>query len=439
MNRTNQILTLSFSFAVCVCFFALPHMLRVNYVRDGIKTDKVGGGAAYVAAATNQLNTSTSSTSATTTTITTALNSTTTDSTSSNNQTTDVNNQGTGVTVQFDSQNVSHIKTPKQVKAIYISSWVAGTQSLRTKLIALADNTEINAVVIDIKDYTGKMSFIPNDKGLLDSGVGEKRIADIDSLLATLHQKGIYVIGRVATFQDPFLGQIHPEIAVKKASDGKIWKDKKGISWIDAGSKLAWEHNKNIAIESYNRGFDEIQFDYIRYPSDGNMQDIAFPQSNLSAKVTKHSVLKSFFSYLHDELSPKGIIISADLFGMTTVTTDDLGIGQVLGDALTTMDYVSPMVYPSHFPNGWEKFKNPAAKPYEVIQISMSGAVKKAKEVGVSPLKLRPWLQDFNLGATYTDEMVRKQIQATYDVGLNSWLLWSAANHYHEGALEKTQ
>jgi hypothetical protein len=127
------------------------------------------------------------------------------------------------------------------------------------------------------------------------------------------------------------------------------------------------------------------------------------------------------------------IITSADLFGMTTTNKDDLGIGQILENALPYVDYVYPMVYPSHYPSGWNGFKNPAANPYEVIKLSMQGAISKANAIGLNKQKLRPWLQDFNLGATYNADMIRKQIKATYDLGLDGWLMWNASNRYTVG------
>lgn len=321
----------------------------------------------------------------------------------------------------------THLATPSVVKAIYVSSWVAGTPSFRQKLIDLVDSTEINTVVIDIKDATGLISFRVNDPKLKSYGSDSSRIADLDSLISTLHQKNIYIIGRVSTFQDPFMVQSHPELAVKRSSDGNIWRDHKGLSWIDAGAKDNWDYLVLIGKEAYNRGFDEINYDYIRYPTDGDMTNISYPFSNDKAK---HAVISEFFAYLTSHLKPTGAKASADLFGLTTIAEDDLGIGQVLTDALQYFDYVAPMVYPSHFYAGTDGFKNPADHPYDIIKYSMSSGIQKALAASSSPDKLRPWLQAFDLGAVYTPEMIRSQIQATYDVGLKSWMLWDAANQY---------
>lgn len=327
----------------------------------------------------------------------------------------------------------THVETPDQVKAIYMSSWVAGTPSFREKLVKIADETEINSVIIDIKDSTGKVSFKIDEEPFASLNSTENRISDIKEFIARLHEKGIYVIGRISVFQDPHLVSVWPDEAVKKASDPTLpWKDHKGLSFIDAGSEKAWEYNVELAKISYEYGFDEINFDYIRFPSDGNMKDVYYPHSE--GKV-KHEVLKSFFEYVKENLDGTGIVTSADLFGMTATNTDDLGIGQILEDALLNFDFVAPMVYPSHFPNGWAGMQKPAEKPYDVIYKSMGKAVERAKALGVDPLKLRPWLQDFDLGASYTAELVKAQIQATYDVGLNSWMLWDPKNIYTKGAL----
>jgi hypothetical protein len=331
-----------------------------------------------------------------------------------------------------EKKEVSRIPTPESVKAIYVTNWVAGTKHLRDPLIKLVEDTELNAVVIDIKDYTGKIGFIPNDPDLVASGAGEARIADIDSFIQELHNKGIYVIGRLSVFQDSYMVKKEPDWAVKKSSDKSVvWKDYKGVSWLDAGDERVWNYVTKIALESWNRGFDEINLDYIRFPSDGNMKDIYFPASD--GRI-KQDVLEGFLKHISGELKKESIPVSVDLFGMVTTNTDDLGIGQVLEKALPYVDYVAPMVYPSHYPATWNGLANPAANPYEVIKISMSRAMERATAMGISTDKLRPWLQDFDLGADYTADMVRTQIKATNDIGLDSWMMWNASNKYTDGA-----
>jgi hypothetical protein len=327
----------------------------------------------------------------------------------------------------------THITTPTPVKAIYLTSWAAGTHSFRAHIENIADTTEVNAVVIDVKDYTGKISYKVDTPELVKVGSSENRIPDVVSFIDTLHKKGIYVIARVAVFQDPYYIKVRPDLAVRTNTDKtKAWKDRKGISWLDAGSEDVWKYVQMIAEESYRKGFDEINFDYIRFPSDGNMKDIYYP---MSEGKKKSDVMNSFFTYIGKTLRDEGIPTSADLFGMTTTNKDDLNIGQLLEDALRNFDFVAPMVYPSHYPPTWNGFKNPADHPYDVVNISMKKAVARAEAIPVSRLKLRPWLQDFDLGAKYTKEMVRAQMTATYDVGLDSWMLWDAANKYTPEAL----
>lgn len=326
--------------------------------------------------------------------------------------------------------NVKHIKTPESLKAIYMTSWVAGTLSLRKNLIELIKSTELNAIVIDIKDYSGKIAFKTDEK-VNRFGASEERISDIKDLLKELHDNNIYVIGRISAFQDSFLVNIKPAWGVKKQSDkNELWRDRKGIAWIDAGSEEMWRYLSDIGHFSYSIGFDELNFDYIRFPSDGNMEDIYYPYSE---GEEKKEVIRKFFGFLYKEFRDTGAVLSADLFGMTTTNTDDLNIGQYLEYALPYFDFVAPMVYPSHYPATFLGFSNPAEHPYEVIKFSMDEAVKRAS---TTPEKIRPWLQDFDLGADYDAGMVRAQIQATYDAGLKSFMLWSPSNRYTKDALK---
>ncbi|MBI5816851.1 MAG: hypothetical protein HZB09_00280 [Candidatus Yonathbacteria bacterium] len=338
---------------------------------------------------------------------------------------------------------VTHVKTPNVVKAIYMTQCVAGTRDFRARLVDLVDTTELNSIVIDIKDYSGRISFRSDNPLLKDKLSPTCRADDMMRFIGTLHEKGVYVIGRITVFQDPYFSKMRPDLAIKKSSDKEsVWKDKKGISYIDPGAHEAWEYISTLAKESYKIGFDEINFDYIRFPSDGNMQDIYFPWSAQALAQDpahgKATVLKNFFSYTSEQLrsSIPNIVLSADLFGMTTTNTDDLNIGQVIENAALYFDYIAPMVYPSHYPPTFHGFKNPADHPYEVVKFSMDSAVTRLNAASTTPLKLRPWLQDFNLGAVYTADMVRAQTKATYDAGLTSWMLWNAGNTYTKGALE---
>lgn len=364
-----------------------------------------------------------------------------------------------------EQPRVVHLATPEPTKAIYMTQCVVGTPSFRAQLVDLIETTELNSVIIDIKDFSGKLAFGTDNPKLSASVSDACGARDMESFIELLHSKGIYVIGRITVFQDPYYAEAHPNLAVKRASDGGVWHDYKKLSFIDVGAREYWDYIVEITKESYAIGFDELNFDYIRFPSDGNMKDIAFPHSG---SRPKQEVLEDFFAYLYDEVKDPdnfdgdGVpVISADLFGMTTTNTDDLNIGQVLERTLPYFDYVMPMVYPSHYPSGFNGWTKPATVPYEVVKFAMDAAVRRARTLAasenstgttteavrlrelagkghgnVSPTQLRTWIQDFDLGATYTSDMVRAQIQATYDAGLTSWALWDAGNTYTRAALK---
>ncbi len=358
---------------------------------------------------------------------------------------------------------------PDAVKGIYVTGWSAGSDSRVSALLSLAQRTEANAMVVDIKDFSGHVSYRTGIQQVAASGAeSEIKILQPNALIKKLHDANIYIIGRITVFQDPILAAAHPEWALKSASSGMTWKDNKGLTWMDAAAKPVWEYNAAIAQNAFDRGFDEVQFDYVRFASDGDLSKIGYPFWD--KKTPRHAVISNFFKYLREHLSGKKI--SADLFGLATLDTwDDLGIGQVIEDAYRYFDYVSPMVYPSHYAPGTLGYKNPALYPYEIVKYSLDHGLERlmtydkklttnasstasstssplslVNSPPVSGAKLRPWLQDFNLGATYDASMVRKQIQATYDSLVNvsstkqgyygGWLLWSAANTYTEGALQ---
>lgn len=314
-----------------------------------------------------------------------------------------------------------HVKTPDPVRGIYMSSWVASTHDWRNELVDLVDSTELNSIVIDVKDYTGVISF-------------EKRVPDMKEFLDYLHSKNIYVIARIAVFQDQYLTKERPDLAVKRGDGVTAWKDRKGIRWLDPCSKEVWDYIVRIGEETERVGFDELNFDYIRFPSDGNMKDISY---NFCDKdISKSDALENFFKYLSENLNGSNIPLSADLFGMVTTNTDDLNIGQVLEKAAPHFAYICPMVYPSHYPPTYDGYKNPADHPYEIIKLAMDTASQRLITATSTPSKLRPWLQDFDLGADYTAEMIRKEKQAVYDAGLKSWLMWDPANKYTRQALD---
>ncbi len=320
---------------------------------------------------------------------------------------------------------------PDVVKGVYLTGFSAGSKRAMERIYSLIDSTEINAVIIDIKDASGRLSYQPLDESLRVTGVGTTRIPDIVSLIAKLKEKGIYVIGRIAVFQDPFYALAHPEDAFFDTRTGEIWKDYKGIAWLRPDSKAVWEYHIQIAQDAQRVGFDEINLDYVRFPSDGPLAYL----NKEGQTQSREEIIESFFAYSGPKIQATGAVLSVDLFGLTLSASDDLGIGQKLELIAPYVDVVAPMIYPSHFADGAYGIPRPAEVPYEVIRIALSHGISKLEKVGISSTILRPWLQDFNLGALYTKEMVRAQIQATEELGLDSWMLWDPRNIYTQAAL----
>jgi hypothetical protein len=370
------------------------------------------------------------------------------------NPNTQVADAGTGVKDVIEPEpevaRASHIDTPEMVKALYMTACYAATPSLREGLIEKIERTEANSIVIDIKDYSGTIAFETEDERFHDATehAGGCIISDLPGILTNLHERGIYTIARITVFQDPYYASRHPDIAVQKASDRSAWKDYKGISFVDAGAMAYHDYIIALAKEAYAIGFDEINFDYVRFPSDGNMQDIWYPISEETVTADpllgKARVVESFFTHLSQELrdeswlvgDEKGPKLSADLFGMTATNTDDLNIGQILEYAAPYFDYIAPMVYPSHYPTNFHGYSDVNAHAYDIVAFSMATAVARMKAAGEDIQKLRPWLQDFDYPVPYTPDMVREQIHATYDTGLTSWMLWDPTNTYTEPVLE---
>lgn len=375
---------------------------------------------------------------------------------------------------EIPQPSVSHLKTPDPVKAIYMTSWVSGMKKWREELVQFINKTEVNALVIDVKDYSGYISFDTQDSEIKKLGTEQIRCVDLKDFIQYLHQNNIYVIARITVFQDPLYSQRVPSQAVQSKKGG-VWRDKHGLGYVDPSSKPFWDYIVRLAKACEKVGFDEINFDYIRFPTDGNMKDMVFPISgpkmakipskqylqvsqdkiitlnrevstNGSQVVTgtnpslntlvvspKAILLTEFYRYLHSQMKELSIPISADLFGMVLTNTDDLNIGQVLELAAPCFDYIGPMIYPSHYPPGFKNFSKPAEHPYEIVNFVLKQGSRRLTLIGQSPNKLRPWLQDFNLGAIYDAGKINAQKKAVYDAGLNSWFMWDPRNKYTRG------
>jgi hypothetical protein len=290
-----------------------------------------------------------------------------------------------------------------------------------------------------------------------------------------LHDNNIFVIGRITVFQDPLYAKSHPTEAVLRSDRSTVWTDHKGLAFVDVAAKPYWDHIISLSAESYNVGFDELNFDYVRYPSDGNMSDTYYPQSVAGQYgMDKQANLEAFFKYLNEKLDEESHFAaykhentgrekstpytSADLFGMTTTNYNDLSIGQVQDRAVPYFDFIAPMVYPSHYPSSFLSLGNPNDYPYKVVHYAMKTGVDRLKSpttpmegflherIGTStparykkptqgPEKLRTWIQDFDYGGDYDAADVRAQIQASYDAGVMSYMIWAPSNIYTRGAL----
>jgi hypothetical protein len=370
----------------------------------------------------------------------------------------------TSTTIVFEPPSVVHVPTPVPVKAIYMTQCVVGTPSLRDNLVTLIEETELNSVVIDIKDYSGGIAFPTTNPKLAPYVSGKCGAWDMKAFIEILHEKDIYVIGRITVFQDPIYANRYPEQSVQsKSRPGEPWKDHKGLSFVAVNVRPFWEYIVELSKESYALGFDELNYDYIRWPSDGPMDDVVYPSNDTAGELEK------FFQYLHEKVGFTGVIMSADLFGMVTTNIDDLNIGQVLERALPYFNYVSPMVYPSHYPKGFRGYTNVNEHPYDIVNYSMRNAVRRVlatttpvvafahtpiihvvtvpatattatttrqeatglyEKPSYPASVLRPWLQSFDYPVTYTPDMVKAQIEANKDAGLDSWMFWDPANKY---------
>jgi hypothetical protein len=297
-----------------------------------------------------------------------------------------------------------------EVRGLYLTSWVAGMRRFQ-QIADGVSNSALNALVIDIKDCTGKVAYNSAVPLVAEIKAHERRIRDLEAVLSDCRERGIHTIARIAVFQDPVLAAAMQELAVK-TSGGAIWGDNKGQSWVDPASRRVWKYNVDLAKEAAARGFNEVQFDYVRFPTDGRLEGLVYPV--YKGDSSKRQVIREFFEYVDQELKPIDVLVSADIFGLTTVTEDDLNIGQKLEDIAPYVDYVCPMLYPSHFPRGYLGFRNPAQEPYKVIYDS---CVRGLDRIKGQRAKLRPWIQDFDIGAHYDKRMILDQIQALRDAG----------------------
>ncbi len=306
---------------------------------------------------------------------------------------------------------------PEVIRAAYYTKYFASSDKRINNLIALSQKNLINSVVIDFKDYTGVLSYDSKIDLAKKYHLSEPIIKDVKALIRKLHQNNIYVIARISVFQDSALVKARPDLAVKSFAHEAPWKDHKGIMWLDANNQEVWDYIVDISKELRGDGIDEINFDYIRFPSDGILSDMRF---NWRSEVhSKALVIKEFVNYLKEKLLPN-IPISFDIFGQTLINHDDVNIGQLFENFVFDGSIIAPMVYPSHYVSGFIGYNNPADHPYEVMKYSLDLALSRIHELEIKSsttiaVKVRPWVQFFDLGANYTPAMINKELASIHD------------------------
>jgi hypothetical protein len=324
---------------------------------------------------------------------------------------------------------------PRAVRGIYLNAWAASSNSRVRALLDIALRTEVNSFVIDIKDSSGFISHHTEVPLAHEIGATQDiRIRDLAGLLRTLEEERIYPIARIVIVQDPILAKYRPELAVADTAGG-VWVDSKGIVWLNAFERAVWDYHIAIAREVAELGFPEIQFDYVRFP-DAPEEDMARAVFGGANGRSKAAALREHLDYARRQLADLDVQLTIDVFGVTTSADRDVGIGQVWESLIDRVDVALPMIYPSHYWRGSFGYTVPNAHPYEIVLRALRDAERKSARVEGAGTT-RPWLQDFSLGdPPYSAAEVRAQIQATYDAGIEEWILWNPGSRYTEAALE---
>jgi hypothetical protein len=321
--------------------------------------------------------------------------------------------------------------SPLRVRGLYLSFWAVSSQQMRAHVFETAAKAHLNAIVIDVKGDMGLIAFrMPPG---LAAKIGANRaitIPDAPALIADLHRRGLYTIARIVVFKDSPLASANPDWAVKTAS-GDLFADNEHLHWTDPSNPLVWEYNIAIAVEAAKAGFDEVQFDYVRFPDHPGLRF-----SKESNEKNRREAISAFLALAQKALNPYNVFLSADNFGYVAWNNNDTGIGQVFADVGKVVDYISPMLYPSGFRFGIPGVRDPLSDPYRIVYASL----EKAKErTGFSGIVFRPWLQAFADYAfdhrAFGEVQLRQQIKAAEDAGSQGWLLWDPRNRYQTDAL----
>jgi hypothetical protein len=333
---------------------------------------------------------------------------------------------------------VAHVPTPDTIRGLYVNRWAALGSKL-DRLIEVARKTEINALVIDVKDDRGFVlyrSSVPLAQEIgADTADGHwMSRAKLRAVLDTMTANGIYPIARIVVAKDPLLAARKLDLAINRKSDLAPWLDKNGRPWLDPHQRVVWQYAVDLAREAYDVGFSEVQFDYVRFPDEKRLiTETTYPLAN---GRTRAQVIRDQLGFVRAALRPKGIRVTADVFGLTATDTTDMGIGQRWEMFVDQVDVVLPMIYPSHFARGTYRLRNPNAHPYETIAHALKDAIARSDSIPNAALII-PWYQDFTLGAPrYGAAQIRAQKKAGYDNGFQSWILWNPSSNYTLAALE---
>jgi hypothetical protein len=320
-------------------------------------------------------------------------------------------------------------RPPASLRAIYVNAWAFGGKRFH-ELVRLADRTEVNAFVVDVKDDTGYLTYRSEVPTAVQIGANQQlRARDTRKRLEVMREHGIFPIARIVVAKDPLLASNKPEWSVQDVNGG-LWRDRLGFAWVDAFNDSAWVYAAELAAEAVRMGFAEVQYDYVRFPDEpeSRLASALFPGRR--AGETKRQGVTRNLRLLRERTRPLGVPFTIDVFGLTTSARGDMGIGQYWEDLVTSADVVLPMVYPSHYVRGVYNLSHPNGEPYKVIRRAMQDALRRSASLPEAA-EIRPYLQAFTLGQPrYTPPMVREQIRAAEELGLDSWVLWNPRSAY---------
>lgn len=332
-------------------------------------------------------------------------------------------------------------RTRVKAKGIYLSSSYFNKRL--EAAIELADNTEINAMVIDIKNDAGFITYQMDCETAKQIGACSTTIGDIDETIKRLKEHGIYLIARIVTLKDPMLADRKPELALKN-KDGTIFRDSSRLAWVNPYEDKVWDYLIEVCKQCVAVGFDEVNLDYIRFSTDKGMSNVDFGPK--AEEMTRIEVITNGIRRICEEIKPLGAFVSCDVYGAIISSSVDAKIvGQSYFNMAKYLDYICPMVYPSHYGDGYYGIDYPDCHPYELVYHALMDSQKVLYMLDPEENKaeVRPWLQDFTATwvthhLKYGEKEVRDEINAVYDAGYSQWLLWNAGIVYTEGALEKS-